>query len=96
MLFYLLRDTNNILLFLAEKISLIQFYVQDIYQENQLRTRLDKRPDIISGKASVASVNGAGGWGEVGTLSPQAGILVTQIKFPGSNEHLDWLKIICR
>ena len=35
---------NNILLFLAEQISYMQFYdVQDVYQKNQLGTRLDKR-----------------------------------------------------
>ena len=35
---------NNILLFSAEQISLMLcYYVQDIYQENQLRKRLDKR-----------------------------------------------------
>ena len=42
------------------------YYVQDVYQINHLQTRLDKRPDIISGKASVASVNGAGGSEEKG------------------------------
>ena len=32
---------NNILLFLAEQISLMPFYyVQDVYQKNQLGTRL--------------------------------------------------------
>ena len=38
----LLSDTN-ILLFLAEQISAMPFYyVQDVYQKNQLGTRLDK------------------------------------------------------
>ena len=72
------------------------YYVQDVYQINHLQTRLDKRPDIISGKASVASVNGAGGSEEKGgggALCYSAGILDTQKNFLGSNEHLDWLKI---
>ena len=72
---------NNMLLFLAEQINLMPFYyVQDVYQKSQLRTRSDKRHmipevNIISGKASVASVNGARWGGLVRTLSPSAGIL---------------------
>ena len=86
---------NNILLFSAEQISFMSFYyVQDVYQRNHLRARLDQRPDIINGKASVASVKGAGGSGEKrGTLSHSAGDLGTLRKFSGSNKHLDWLKI---
>ena len=62
------------------------YYAQDVYQKNQLGTRLYEKTDmipgvnIISGKGSTVSVNGAGGGGGVW------GIL-------GSNEHLDWLKI---
>ena len=41
--------------------------------------------NIIGGKASVESINGAGVSG--GACSPSAG------KFLGSKEHLDWLKI---
>ena len=64
------------------------YYVQDVYQKNQLQTRLDKRQNIISGKASVASVNRAGeSWA---ALSLSSG---TPRKFLGSKEHLDWLKI---
>ena len=50
--------------------------------------------NIISGKASVANVNGAGGFG--GALwAPQRGFrkLGPLRKFLGSNKHLDWLKI---
>ena len=68
------------------------FYdVQDVYQKKQLQTRLDKRPDIISGKANVAAAIKAGESG--GTLSPSAGVLGTLRKFLGSKKHLDWLKI---
>ena len=45
------------------------YYVQEVYQENQLGTRLNKRHiipavNIIRGKPIVASVNRAGGSGE--------------------------------
>ena len=71
------------------------YYVQDVYQENQLRTRLDERPDIISGKASEANVNRVGGsaGGGSGSSQPSVGVLGTLRKFSGSNEHLDWPKI---
>ena len=82
----------NILLFLTEQISLLSFYyIQDVYHKKQPRTRLDKRLDTISGRASVASINGAGKSG--GALSPSAEVLGTLRKFLGSKEHLDWLKI---
>ena len=51
------------LLFLVEQINLILFYyVQDVYQKNQLGPREDKRHiipkvNIISRKAGVVSVN---------------------------------------
>ena len=76
---------------MVEQISVMSFYyAQDVYQKNQLGTRLYEKTDmipgvnIISGKGSTASVNGAGGWG-VGGVGVW-GVL-------GSNEHLDWLKI---
>ena len=43
---------------------------------------------IISGKASMVNVNGAGGLG--GALTPLVGGFK---KVSGSKEHLDWLKI---
>ena len=48
--------------------------------------------NIINGKVSIASVNGAGGSG--GVLRLQLGIRgqSTFRKFSGSKEHLDWLK----
>ena len=52
--------------------------------------------NIISGKVSVASVNGAGGSGAVALLSLSMEVLGGQIplrKFLGSKENLDWLKI---
>ena len=65
---------------MAEQINLIPLnYVQDLYQKNQLRTRLDKKTDmipevnIISRKASIASVDGAMGSGSA--LSPSDRIL---------------------
>ena len=68
------------------------YYVQDVQQKNQLRTRLEKRPDKINRKVNVASINGAGGGGGVlGNLL--AGVLGTLRKFSGSNKHLHWLKI---
>ena len=43
LLFYILRDTKNILLFSAEQINLMPFYyVKDVYQKNQLGTKLDE------------------------------------------------------
>ena len=42
--------------------------------------------NIFSGKASVGSINRAGGSG--GTLSPEP-----LRKILGSKEHLDWLKV---
>ena len=51
------------------------YYAQEVYQKNQLGTRLDKRPDIIPGvniinrKASVAIINRAGGSGDVPSSS---------------------------
>ena len=59
LLFYLLRIPSNILLFLAEQISLMLFYyIKDAYQKNKLGTRSNKRHmisgvNIISGKASI-------------------------------------------
>ena len=70
------RGILNILLFSAEQISPVTFYyVQDVYQKNQLGTRLGKKHiipgvNIICGKASLAGIKGAGG-----TLSPSAGNL---------------------
>ena len=60
---------KNILLFWVEQINLMSFhYVRDIYEKNQLAARLDKtdmipKVNIIIGKASVSSVNGARGLG---------------------------------
>ena len=57
---------------MAEQISFMPFYyVQDVQQKNQLRTRLEKRPDKINRKVNVASINGAGGGG--GALNPSCG-----------------------
>ena len=73
--------------------------IQDAYKKTQLGT-LEKKiemipgANIISRKASLASVNRAGGEG--GSLSPSAGHLgggAPLRKFFGSKEHLDWLKI---
>ena len=50
--------------------------------------------NIISGKASAATVNGARSMG--GTLSPSNGVLGAKSPvriFLDSKEHLDWLKI---
>ena len=49
--------------------------------------------NIISGKKSVASVNGAGRSGSV--LKPSGGFRgrSTLRKFLGSTEHLDWVMI---
>ena len=80
---------------MGEHINLMPFhYVQDVYQKNQLGTRLDKRHiipevNIISGKASVATINGAGGTGE-GALNASAEPTKNSL---GSKEHLDRLKI---
>ena len=54
------------------------YYVQVVYQKNQLGTRLDKdrddpRSKLYQRKASVVSVNGIGGSGVV--LSPSVGVL---------------------
>ena len=58
---------------MVEQISVMLFYyAQDVYQKNQLGTRLYEKTDmipgvnIISGKGRTASVNGAGGVGESG------------------------------
>ena len=56
-----------------------------------MRTRFDKRPDIISGKTNLANVSGAGEFGG-GALSPSVGVLGTLRKFLGSKEQ-DLLKI---
>ena len=55
---------------MVEQISVMLFYyAQDVYQKNQLGTRLYEKTDmipgvnIISGKGSTVSVNGAGGGG---------------------------------
>ena len=47
--------------------------------------------NIIVGKVSVASINGAGGvWG---CFETPAGVLTAEHEnFLGSKEHLDWLK----
>ena len=50
--------------------------------------------NIVGGKVSVTSVNGARGFG--GALRPQRGGFrgqSTLTKFLGSKEHLDWLQI---
>ena len=49
--------------------------------------------NIIGGKKSVASVNGAGQSG--GVLKPSGGFRgrCTLRKFLGSTEHVDWVKI---
>ena len=79
LLFYLLRIPNNIFLFSAEQISLSLvpfYYVQNVYQKNMPGTRLIIimiSRVIISGKASVVSVNGAAEPG--GILSPSAEVL---------------------
>ena len=58
---------------MAEQISFMPFYyVQDVQQKNQLRTRLEKRPDKINRKVNVASISGAGGGGG-GALNPSCG-----------------------
>ena len=59
---------------MAEQISFMPFYyVQDVQQKNQLRTRLEKRPDKINRKVNVASISGAGGGGGGGALNPSCG-----------------------
>ena len=84
---------------MAEQVSPTPFYyVHDVYQKNQLETRLYEKQvipgvNIISGKASVASIIEAGGGG---ALSPSAEVLGGRAplrKFLGSKEHLKWLKI---
>ena len=50
--------------------------------------------DIIGGKASIATINGADGSG--GPLIPSVEVLVGETpvrKFLGSKEHRNWLKM---
>ena len=78
------------LLLLDEQISLMFYYIQDVYQKNQLGTRLkiDIIPglNIITRKPAIANINGAGGSGAFRGQSSQR-------TFLGTKEHLDWLKI---
>ena len=66
---------------MAEQISFMPFYdVQDVYQKNQLGTRLDKTEmmpgvTIISQKASISSIY-------------EAGMFRLGTEFLGSKEHL--------
>ena len=57
-------------------------FFQDVYQKKQPGTNIRKKThmitkvNIINGKASAASINGA--WGSEGALSPLEGILGDQ------------------
>ena len=64
------------------------------WEQDYIFDRKIPEVNIISAKASVASVNEAGGPG--GAPCPSAGDLGRHSslrKFLGSKEHLDWLKI---
>ena len=65
------------------------YYVQDVYHKNHLGT-IDKRANIISGKASVARFNRVGGSEPLSRGLGGGALLRT---FLGTKEHLDWLKI---
>ena len=65
------------------------YYVHDLYQKNQLQTRLDKRPDNHRKSKHSKRQQGWRVWEGLGV----GGALSSLRKFPGFNEQLDWLKI---
>ena len=93
LLFYLLRDTNNILLFSPKQINLMFYYFQDVYQKNQLGTRLNTRDDprkkhnpwkskCNEHQGNCSEPLSGGFWGHSSLRT-----------FFDSIDHLDWLKI---
>ena len=85
----------NLLPLSAKQISLMAFYVWDIYQKNQQGTRLDKRHTWSQSKHNQWKSKCIRHQGSCGCSEPfSRGFRRWSPlrKFLGSNKHLDWLK----